>query len=71
VLKKELCLHSLHTEEKLKTVREVHIKLASRLGAKLGVQLSDEEFVKSAAKFAANEKDSRACLKEVTCRCPV
>ena len=53
-------------EEKLKTVREVHIKLASRLGAKPGLELTEEEFVKSAAKFAANEKDSRACLKEVT-----
>ena len=53
-------------EEELKTVREAHIKLASRLGAKPGVELTEEEFVKSAAKFAANEKDSRACLKEVT-----
>ena len=53
-------------EEKLKTVREVHIKLASRLGAKPGVQLTEEEFVKTAAKFAVNEDESRACLKEVT-----
>ena len=53
-------------EEKLKTVREVHIKLASLLGAKPGVQLTEEEFVKTAAKFAANEKESRASLKEVT-----
>ena len=53
------------TEEKLKTVREVYIKLASLLGAKPGVRLTEEEFMKTAAKFAANEKESRACLKEV------
>ena len=52
-------------EEKLKQVREVHLKLASLLGAKPGVQLTPEEFVKGAAKFAANEAESRACLKEV------
>ena len=53
-------------EEKFKTVKEVHIKLASRLGATPGVQLTPEEFIKTAAKFAANEYESRACLKEVT-----
>ena len=53
-------------EEKFKTVREGHIKLASRLGAKPGVQLTEEDFVKTAAKFAANEDESRACLKEVS-----
>ena len=53
-------------EEKVTTVREVHIKLAARLGAKSGVQLTEEEFVKSAARFAENEDESRACLKEVT-----
>ena len=53
-------------EEKFKLVREAHINLASRLGAKPGVQLTQEEFVQTAAKFAANEDESRACLKEVT-----
>ena len=53
-------------EEKVTPVREVHIKLAARLGAKSGVQLTKEEFVKSAARFAENEDESRACLKEVT-----
>ena len=45
-------------EEKLKTVREVHIMLASLLRAKSGLQLTEEEFVKAVAKFAANEKES-------------
>ena len=43
-------------------MREAHISLASRLGTKPGVQLTQEEFVQTAAKFAANEDESRACL---------
>lgn len=52
-------------EEKEKKLREVHIKFASLLGAKPGVQVSEDEYLKAVAKFAANQGESKAFLAEV------
>ena len=36
------------------------------MGAKPGVQLTQEEFVKAVARFDANQDESRTCLMEAT-----
>ena len=48
----------------IEKLRASSLKLAAALGAKPGVQLSQEEFLKGAAEFAAN-KESRKLLDEM------
>lgn len=54
------------SDEKVKEIRELHLRYASLLGAvRPGVQVTQDEFIKAAAKFAANEKESKALLAEM------
>ena len=48
----------------LEKLRDGYVKLASALGAKPGVQLTQDQYLKGAAEFASNQEESRKLLAE-------
>ena len=49
----------------VENLRAGYVKLASALGAKPGVQLTEEQFLKGSAEFAGNREESRKLLDEI------
>lgn len=49
----------------LEQLRDGYVKLAAALGAKPGVQLTKDQYLRGAAEFAANQEESRKLLAEM------